>query len=72
MKPLKRKEGETQQEFNKRAQAHIKEQEQAHKAIQSPSTPSKPQAHKPKAKKKPRKYSLSRHLPHASSNKQKQ
>ncbi|WP_330540980.1 hypothetical protein V0242_18565 [Aeromonas hydrophila] len=69
MKPLKRMECESQQEFNKRAQAHIKEQEQARKAIQSPSTPSKPKA---KAKKKPRKYSLSRHLPHASSNKQKQ
>jgi hypothetical protein len=71
MKPLKRKEGETQQEFQKRCIEEIKQrtaQQQANAA------PSKPKASKPKAKakKKPRKYSLGRHLPHASSNKQKQ
>ncbi|MBL0603818.1 MULTISPECIES: hypothetical protein [Aeromonas] len=71
MKPLKRKEGETQQEFQKRCIEEIKQREaqQQANAVQG-----KPKAHKPKAKakKKPRKYSLGRHLPHASSNKQKQ
>lgn len=68
MKPLKRKDGETQQEFQKRCIEEIKQREaqQQANAVQG-----KPKAHKPKAK-KPRKYSLGRHLPHASSNKQKQ
>jgi len=70
MKPLRRKEGETQQEFQKRCIEEIKQREaqQQANAVQSVPNASKP---KPKANKKPRKYSLSRHLPHASSNKQK-
>ena len=68
MKPLKRKDGETQQEFQKRCTEEIKQRKAQQQAT---ALPGEHKAHKPKAK-KPRKYSLGRHLPHASSNKQKQ
>lgn len=60
MKPIKRNPNETQQEFNKRAQAEIREVEAYN--IEN----AEPNKHKrPKVKKAPRKYDVGRYYPHS-------
>ncbi|MFL9601570.1 hypothetical protein ACKC5Q_12910 [Aeromonas dhakensis] len=68
MKPIKRLSNETDQEFQKRAQELIvaKQQKQQAQAIQGT-----PNSTKPKRKKVPKKYDLSRYLPRSTSNPQK-
>lgn len=59
MKPMKRNPDETQQEFNKRAQAAIREFEASKAETVGPS-----KRKRLKTKKAPRKYDVGRYYPH--------